>query len=380
MSEQHPPFVYEYLQNKLQQRLVDALRAISSLSTEDILRCDSGCLTEIIRQFVVAPPILRSDLIVADEKIREAEDIISERKTGDALYSFFIPVEREAEWLEEVDVQITTDGKPLAFLDRERDRIAIRLMVSLEDEAGTLRRKLDYRNSLVEQYADSVAARIIEFNKELAERMATELNGRKGAILKAEKELENVGLPRVYNPEHAEWAVKIERIRHSLGAYVTDSSSRDEEPQAKTVRAFIVHGHDGESLYELKDYLQNTLGLDQPVVLRDTPGLGKTIIEKFEREAEAIELVLVLLTPDDEVVDPAEPDANKRRARQNVILELGYFLGKLGRESGKILLLHKGPTEIPSDIAGVEYIDITNGIKSAGENVRKELRALGILA
>jgi len=232
---------------------------------------------------------------------------------------------------------------------------------------------------LVEQYADSVAARIVEFNKELAEKMATELNARKSAILKAEKELENVGLPRVHNPEHADWAVQVERIRHSLGAYMTDASSRDEEPQVPEVRSFIVHGHDSQSLYELKDYLQNTLGLGQPVVLRDTPSLGKTIIEKFEREAEANEVVFVLLTPDDKAVDPAKPDAENRRARQNVILELGFFLGKLGRESGKILLLHKGSVEIPSDIAGIEYIDITDGIKSAGEDIRRELRALGIL-
>ena len=74
--------------------------------------------------------------------------------------------------------------------------------------------------------------------------------------------------------------------------------------------------------------------------------------------------VFVLLTPDDEVVNPGAPESGTRRARQNVILELGFFLGRLGRESGKILLLHKGPIEIPSDIAGIEYIDITNGIET----------------
>jgi len=51
----------------------------------------------------------------------------------------------------------------------------------------------------------------------------------------------------------------------------------------------------------------------------------------------------------------------------------------LGRESGKILLLHKGPVEIPSDIIGIEYIDISNGVESAGEGIRRELGALGIL-
>jgi predicted nucleotide-binding protein len=54
-------------------------------------------------------------------------------------------------------------------------------------------------------------------------------------------------------------------------------------------------------------------------------------------------------------------------------------VGKLGRESGRVFLLHKGPIEIPSDIAGVEYIDISNGIKSAGQDIRRELLALGVL-
>jgi predicted nucleotide-binding protein len=90
-------------------------------------------------------------------------------------------------------------------------------------------------------------------------------------------------------------------------------------------------------------------------------------------------LVFVLLTPDDVVANPSDPDDQKRRARQNVIFELGFFLGKLGRGSGKVLLLHKGPLDIPSDIIGIEYIDIANGIVSAGETIRRELRGLGVL-
>jgi predicted nucleotide-binding protein len=209
--------------------------------------------------------------------------------------------------------------------------------------------------------------------------MTAELNKRKNALLRAQRELENTNLPRVHNPEHAETAIKIERVLRSLGANMTGAPPRNEESGGREIRPFIVHGHDHKSLYELKDYLQNTLKLGEPVILRQMPGLGKTLIEKFEREAEAVELVFVLLTPDDAVANPSDPDDQKRRARQNVILELGFFLGKLGRESGRVLLLHKGPLEIPSDIVGVEYIDITNGIESAGESIRRELRGLGIL-
>jgi predicted nucleotide-binding protein len=380
MSDQQPPFIYTYLETKLQERLAVALEFISTLSKEDVLRCDGGCLTELVREFAVAPPLLRSDLMVADEKIIEPVDMTFDRKTGDTNHSFFIPIERDAEWLEEVNSQRTAiDGYPLAFLDKNRARVSIRLRLTPEDEDGALKRKLDYRRNVVEQYANSVAAKLVEFNNDLAEKMTLELNKRKSAIVKAEKELENVGLPRVHNPQHEERAIQIERLLQSLGTYMTSTSSHKEESEERVIRSFIVHGHDHQSLYELKNYLQNTLKLGEPIVLRETPIRGKTIIEKFEREAETIELVFVLLTPDDKVADSAAPDTEKRRARQNVILELGFFLGKLGRDSGRILLLHKGPVEIPSDIIGIEYIDITNGIESAGETIRRELKASGIL-
>ena len=81
------------------------------------------------------------------------------------LLSFFIPVEREAEWLEDVGSQtVTSGGVPLAFLDKERDRIEIRLVVSPEDEEGALERNLEQRTNLVEQYAASVTEKIVEFN------------------------------------------------------------------------------------------------------------------------------------------------------------------------------------------------------------------------
>jgi predicted nucleotide-binding protein len=380
MSAQHPEFVHTLLDSKLQERLADALRFIANLPQEDVLGCDTGCLAELVREFAVAPPILRSDLIVEDEQVVEESDLLSGRKTGRTLHVALIPIEREAEWFADVSIQqATTDGKPLAFLDRDEGQIRITLVVAPEDDEGMLKRQLDLRKSLVEQYAASVAAKLVDFNKDLAKQMTTELDKRKSALARAKKEREIVGLPRVYNPEHAETAERIERVLRGLGRYVTDESSSSEEPDMQAVRSFIVHGHDNETLLELKNYLQNTLGVEQPIVLREQSGLGKTMIEKFEREAEDIGMVFVLLTPDDEVVIPGAPESGNRRARQNVILELGFFLGRLGRESGKILLLHKGPIEIPSDIVGIEYIDISNGIWSAGEDIRRELRAVGVL-
>jgi predicted nucleotide-binding protein len=144
----------------------------------------------------------------------------------------------------------------------------------------------------------------------------------------------------------------------------------------KALRSFIVHGHDRATLFELKLFLQNTLGLPQPMVLSELASLGRTVIEKFEHYAAQADVVFVLLTGDD-IGQLAGPVDDKRwRARQNVIFELGYFFGAARRQSGRIFLLLKGDVEIPSDLAGVIYIRIDQGIEAAGEQLRRELNAL----
>jgi predicted nucleotide-binding protein len=143
----------------------------------------------------------------------------------------------------------------------------------------------------------------------------------------------------------------------------------------RTPRAFIVHGHDSVALHELKNYIQNTLRWQEPIVLREQLSAGKTLIEKFEEYSRTIDCVFVLLTPDDSAV-AANTSEGRRRSRQNVIFEAGFFYGALDRKSGRILLLHKGPVELPSDIAGIVWIDISNGVLAAGEEIRKEVMGL----
>ena len=133
------------------------------------------------------------------------------------------------------------------------------------------------------------------------------------------------------------------------------------------------HGHDDKMKLAVKNYLQNTLKLPEPIILHEQPTIGRTLIEKFDYYAANSQLAFVILTPDDQVVGADKNDDEKRRARQNVILELGFFLGSLGRQSGRVFLLHKGPLELPSDLNGVVYVDIANGIEAAGEQIRKEL-------
>lgn len=136
---------------------------------------------------------------------------------------------------------------------------------------------------------------------------------------------------------------------------------------------FIVHGHNDKLKLELKNYLQNTLGLPEPIILHEQANLGRTIIEKLEAHASVSSHALVLLTPDDKLCAPGENNDTVRRSRQNVIFELGYFFGALGRLSGKVLLLTQGPIDLPTDISGIIYIDVSAGIEAAGEQIRREL-------
>ena len=138
------------------------------------------------------------------------------------------------------------------------------------------------------------------------------------------------------------------------------------------VNTFVISVHDTQTKTELEVFLSG-IGLD-PIVLHREPDEGRTIIEKFEDNAALSTVVFVLLTPNDVGASAGQTNDQKRRARQNVIFELGFFLGSLGRLSGRIVLLHRGPIELPSDLSGVIYIDISDGIESSGEQIRNELQ------
>lgn len=141
----------------------------------------------------------------------------------------------------------------------------------------------------------------------------------------------------------------------------------------KLPHVFIVHGHDMQALFELKNFLQNRLRFPEPIVLREKADRGMTLIEKFEHYAGKAGLVFVLLTPDDFGALAASPSEIASRPRMNVVFEYGYFLGSLSRRSSRVILLRKGELEIPSDLSGVVSIDISQGIEAAGEAIRREL-------
>ncbi len=123
-------------------------------------------------------------------------------------------------------------------------------------------------------------------------------------------------------------------------------------PVPHSNKVFIVHGHDSGTKETVARFLEHIELV--PIILHEKPNEGRTVIEKFEVYAD-VSFAVVLLTPDD--VGAAKEDQSKvrPRARQNVVLELGYFVGKLKRS--RVCALYKPGIEIPSDLHGVLYIE-----------------------
>lgn len=136
---------------------------------------------------------------------------------------------------------------------------------------------------------------------------------------------------------------------------------------------FIVHGHDEVNLHRLKKLLKDRFHLEC-VILSSKPGSGKTLIEKFEREAQSATFAFVLLTPDDTI---QKENTKYSQARPNVVFELGWFYGHLGRE--KVCVLSRKDTSIHSDLAGIVRIEFNEYVNEKLEEIEAELVAGGLL-
>ena len=144
--------------------------------------------------------------------------------------------------------------------------------------------------------------------------------------------------------------------------------------RASSRRVFVVHGHD-DGLKETVARFLAKLDLD-PIILHEQPNRGRTIIEKFEEHSD-VAFAVVLFTPDDVGYPAGKVEDAKPRARQNVALELGFFMAALGRD--RVCVLYKSGVDIPSDYSGVLYEEVDSKgawrfrlaleIKSAGIEV-----------
>ena len=175
----------------------------------------------------------------------------------------------------------------------------------------------------------------------------------------------------------------IKREAKSIFAKQPVSSKQQPRPEATThviptdspSRVFIVYGHDLTARDQL-ELLLRRLRLE-PIVLQNIPGGGDTIIEKLEQLTDA-DFACVLLTPDDEGRKRAEGqnEAYRPRARQNVVLELGMVLARLGRPRVAILVKGDG-IERPSDVEGLIYIPFSDSVDDAKNPLAANLQKAG---
>lgn len=156
--------------------------------------------------------------------------------------------------------------------------------------------------------------------------------------------------------QRSHWAIKgvdlIRVLQNNALMALASSSTQSPEPSPETIsnEVFVVHGHDDEAKDEVRTYLES-LGL-VPIILHMQASSGMTIIEKIDHYSNVGHAV-VLYTECD--VGAKRNSTNYSwRARQNVVFEHGYLIGKLGR--ARVTALVKGNVEVPNDISGVVYV------------------------
>lgn len=157
---------------------------------------------------------------------------------------------------------------------------------------------------------------------------------------------------------------------------ITDVSD-DFTPPVNSRKVFVVHGHDHAAKEVVARFLEK-LRLEA-VILHEQANKGRTIIEKFEAHSEEVVFAVVLLTPDDlgassEQVGDGTSHLSKR-ARQNVVFELGYFVGKLARR--RVCALYVDGVELPSDMEGVLYVRYDHS-GAWRTQLAREIKAVGI--
>ena len=179
----------------------------------------------------------------------------------------------------------------------------------------------------------------------------------------------------------------IERTRDVTNNYITKAPGQTKrQEQTKSInltkdskKVFVVHGHDIELKNDVELFLKS-IDLD-PIVLHRQVDEGLTIIEKFEKHAN-VNYAIVLLTPDDFGFAKSEaPKVEKdrkieARARQNVIFEFGYFIGKLSRQN--VCCIYKHGVTLPSDLSGYIYKEVNRSVEEVGLFLMKELKNSGL--
>jgi predicted nucleotide-binding protein len=142
-------------------------------------------------------------------------------------------------------------------------------------------------------------------------------------------------------------------------------NSANSIPKKHSDRVFLVHGHDLTAL-DQAELLVRRFGLT-PIILREMASGGRTLVEKIEAHSD-VGFGIILLTPDD--IGGKVSTALSSRARQNVIWEWGYLVGKLGRD--RVVCIYKTGVELPSDMGGIVTINVDRDLREKTDELRKE--------
>lgn len=168
----------------------------------------------------------------------------------------------------------------------------------------------------------------------------------------------------------------IEEVNNALG--LGQKPPKESLSNKKTdQKIFVVYGHD-RGLRDSLEAMLRRWSL-KPLILDELASEGATIIEKLEKYTQDdIKYAVVLATPDDEGRDPTSDGSLKPRTRQNVVLELGMLLAKLGRKKVAILLKNVQNMERPSDIDGLIYMPFSDSLDEIKVKLAKEMKKQGI--
>lgn len=199
------------------------------------------------------------------------------------------------------------------------------------------------------------------------------------------RDLNKISFQNAFGEQDMEiWVRGWNKFRNLLNVMLEElqikiSSQLDEQSNAMTRflslrnEVFIVHGHDELNLLRLQKLLRERWELDS-IIMSDQPGKGRTLIEKFEEEAQRSAYAIVLMTPDDLI---QLDEDNYTQARPNVIFELGWFYGRLGRPN--VCILFKRGTRIHSDLDGISRIEFTESVLETRDELEQELLAAEVL-
>ena len=140
-------------------------------------------------------------------------------------------------------------------------------------------------------------------------------------------------------------------------------------------KVFVVYGHDNNARTQLEAMLRRW---DlEPLILDQLISSGQTIIEKLEEYTQQVNFGIVLATPDDMGYPKNDETKKQYRVRQNVVLELGMLLARVGREKVAILLSQSEEMEKPSDIDGLIYIPFKGNVEETKVSLAKEMNRNG---